>query len=163
MKKFLIWVGWQLDRHPVIWVFFGVFLLCYGLSFLVFKISGIVSNPGAAAVCSLMGGLVLWVVLVAIIGLKYASRKTNWRIANDEAWEFAEENGLTDQAAFLHFFNRTKNDKNPTIVNEWIEDYKKWQETEKKLKQLEKDKEELPQRITETTYEREVLEKRLFT
>jgi len=97
-----------------------------------------------------------------VLGVQYANRGTNWRVAHQEAWRFAKEHDLMHDPIFLYAIKYTKKTGDPTELNEQIENFKKLQNTRKKLRQLKKDREELPQRIDDTLSEIKALETGLF-
>jgi len=164
-KRFLIWLGWHSERHPFIFVlvgWIGLSVLIYSLAY--FGLRALIDSiePGVAVLMA-MGAAILSLTLFAVLVTTWGGKKRNWRVAAHRGWKFAEENNLKDHHDLLYVLAKTKETENPAIVNEWIEDYKKWQAIVEKLKQLEKDREELPKRILKLTCQIEVLDNKLFS
>lgn len=95
-----------------------------------------------------------------IVGARYAS-KDNWRIAIDEAWSFIAKNPEC-HSKIVELISKVKETKNPSKLNEWINNYEKWQSTREKLKLLEKERDEIPQKIAEKIQIIRTLETKIF-
>ena len=143
-KKSKIWLGWFHERHPFLNKIFGV--ICFVAAFMSFLfISGALEtplislNPVVGVVIIIVGS---FLSILAFAGLNNAFLD-NWRVAVMRALTFGEEHELMKEPIFLNVVRYTERKKDPTELNEWIDNWEKLSSTKAYLQGLEKEKEEI--------------------
>jgi len=152
LKKSKIWLGWFGERHTFLSTIFcliGFVAALISFLFITDLITGLMEpvpfslNPVAGVVIIIVGSILS---LLAFTAINNAS-SDNWRVAIMRALTFGEEHELMNEPIFLNVVRCTERKKDPTELNEWIDNWEKLSSTKAYLQGLEKEKEEIEKEI----------------